>query len=510
MSSLRRNPAIYAGLLGSGMWALPTPALASPLDVLMSEPYADYVEFGLGFVAGTTLACAVTLITHLVRRRKHDCDDDEREHARHGGSHDDKGPKGTKGPSEQHGAHARPKHQRSVDAAAPSKAQDGERSRKPRHMADMIVSDEDAKDGKAQRAVRAKAPAGRSSAPKHARALDATGPVAVREPAARKEAEEKSQEPAAQAPTKRTAKEHASETPRTSKKQARAATQTAQAPKAEPKAKEDAAAKASQQEAAEATERHAKHRHSLRERVSNVLAERLGKDMLEDLPVIKRADGTVADVGTGWWNDALGSSIRNVNDIDSGIIAEGDEGASQVESVPIVTATGIMDRTRPSDGELRSHYISQSVAEVEQGLFPEHRTAEDLEEEDLWETALKAMGETLGRGQMPVFIDAVGGADTLDEPTGIDEATQPTGFIPFRRPAGHPEVVDNSSFVDYLIDDEFSKNPSDLARETSRDYLRLIQGGSQKSRPVPAQGTRQKYAPRHMAPKEGDRLAKEA
>lgn len=40
--------------------------------------------------------------------------------------------------------------------------------------------------------------------------------------------------------------------------------------------------------------------------VASVLSERLGASRMEGLPVIERADGTVGDVGTAWWDDAFG------------------------------------------------------------------------------------------------------------------------------------------------------------------------------------------------------------
>ena len=55
------------------------------------------------------------------------------------------------------------------------------------------------------------------------------------------------------------------------------------------------------------------------------------------------------------------------------------------------------------------------------------------------------------------LIDSVGGEDTLDEPDNLEPQT---AFIPFKVPGGHPGVVDTESYVDYLIEDEFSKNSS--------------------------------------------------
>lgn len=108
---------------------------------------------------------------------------------------------------------------------------------------------------------------------------------------------------------------------------------------------------------------------------------------------------------------------------------------------------------------------------------------------------------------LPSFGDAIGGTETIDEPEGLEN---PTSFIPFRAPTGHPEVVDTETYVDYLLDQEFSQNSSESARASSRNYLRLIEGGSQELRSTGklrgpsgrahAQEKASAYVPRHFAP----------
>ena len=62
-----------------------------------------------------------------------------------------------------------------------------------------------------------------------------------------------------------------------------------------------------------------------------------------------------------------------------------------------------------------------------------------------------------------------------------------------------------SQYVDYLIDDEFSRNKSQAARRSSREYLHVIQGGSQslkstaKLHRTRQRGAQAAYKPRHMA-----------
>jgi len=249
------------------------------------------------------------------------------------------------------------------------------------------------------------------------------------------------------------------------------------------------------------------HRKTLRERMSTrtsgvaaVLAERLGGNPLEGLPVIERADGTVGDVGTAWWERALSSSIRRIDDIPD----EAFEAVTDNLSSSASLAQEHFEESRMASN--RSAYISKNVAEVNVGVYPEHRSGADLDREDIWELALAAMDERLGTAPNPVFADAIGTIETIDEPDGLEGST---GFIPFRLPAGHPEVVDADSYVDYLIDDEFSRNPSSVARKSSHEFLTVIQGGSQRMRPLAGKSEQASHRPKHFAP-EHSLLAKEA
>lgn len=223
--------------------------------------------------------------------------------------------------------------------------------------------------------------------------------------------------------------------------------------------------------------------------VREVLAERLDRDPFEDLPVIERADGTVGDVGTGWWNARLGDSVVYVGGKPA-VQATSDE-LDDTQSLhvprwmgdvsPKPTHRGVVPSPRPNAAaKARAAVIAQSVAEVDQGMFPVKRSASELDHDDMWEQALSAMGERLEQmtPATPFAGDAIGGIETIDDPEGLEG---PTSFIPFRTPAGHPEVVDTETYVDYLIDDEFSHNRSQAARKSSRDYLRVIEGGSQST-----------------------------
>ncbi len=245
--------------------------------------------------------------------------------------------------------------------------------------------------------------------------------------------------------------------------------------------------------------------------VKQLLAERMSRDMFDDLPVIQRADGTVGDVGTGWWNLKVGNSVKN--DF-SDLAAQSDDGFS-------IDMTGEHNELKsydtddaPLEGAARIAYISKRIAQVDEGVFPEHRNPEELDSEDLWDQAMKSM-EKRGR-ELPQPFDRI----TADGEAGdAKDQEAPTQVIPFRVPAGHPEVVDTATYVDYLISQEFDKNSSQAVRQTSRDYLRVIEGGSQSSQPTVINVPKRKprtgaHKPKHMAsptgPLEGLPIAREA
>ena len=229
------------------------------------------------------------------------------------------------------------------------------------------------------------------------------------------------------------------------------------------------------------------------EGVAATLRDRLGANMMDGVPVIARADGSVGDVGTSWWKNAVGEqSIIS----DSGFAA--DEPAIAIPSDFSRPDAALLD-ARPA----RSTGISLRVANIDEGAYPERRTVDDLNVTDDWDLALRSLDERIAveaaaLAPMP-FADMVGGADTLDEPDNLEPQT---AFIPFKTPAGHPEVVDTETYVDYLIEDEFSKSSSPVARRSSSRFLRVLEGGTQPSRSLSDTGavTREQGGKHFAAP----------
>lgn len=212
------------------------------------------------------------------------------------------------------------------------------------------------------------------------------------------------------------------------------------------------------------------------EGVAAALSDRIGSGMMDGLPVIERADGSVGDVGTSWWTTEVG---RERIDANTGFAADEVAQISIPSSFSADAARTALEAVREQQSRSRVD-IASRLAFIDEGVFPEHRSVAEAATDD-WEQALRSMEENLAAdpetpNQDPIeFIDAVGNSETLDEP---DNMEPDTSFIPFRTPAGHPEVVDTESYVDYLIEDEFGRNSSKAARRTSRRYLRILEGGT--------------------------------
>lgn len=202
--------------------------------------------------------------------------------------------------------------------------------------------------------------------------------------------------------------------------------------------------------------------------VREVLADRLSDDAMNGIPIIERADGSVSDVAPTWFDHTFVPAIASLTGITGKLDDTVEHTASDLGNKPVASKAKV--DAEPS----RSAYISRHVAEVNVGMFPERRSADELEHNDVWEEALAAMGETIAR-ETPVFQDVVGGPATIDDPDGLEG---PTGFIPFRVPAAHPEVVDTETYVDYLLRDELSQNSAEVVRNSVHAHLRVIEGGT--------------------------------
>lgn len=247
-----------------------------------------------------------------------------------------------------------------------------------------------------------------------------------------------------------------------------------------------------------------------------VLLERLGQDPMEGLPIIERADGTVGDVGTAWWTKAVGEeSITR----DFGITEIG------AEAIPDDFSNAAAD-------------ISSRISYVDQGVFPEKRTIDELEHTDDWAQALAAMDEHLARHDQPkmrkyhpVQMPLIGQAAAETEVESSVELSdaKPAALckdaadqVRSSREPNYAGVVAQSTSMPLVkstndmskhIQNIFDSVEREMAAELqaaderpTRELLRLIEGGTSKMKKISSLDLSEKttsekvsYKPRHFA-----------
>ena len=247
-----------------------------------------------------------------------------------------------------------------------------------------------------------------------------------------------------------------------------------------------------------------------------VLLERLGQDPMDGLPIIERADGTVGDVGTAWWTKAVGEeSITR------------DFGIAEIGAEAI-----------PEDFTNHAADISSRISYVDQGVFPEKRTIDELEHADDWTLALAAMDEHLARHDQqqmrkyhPVQLPLIGQAAAEPEVassvelSGAKPAASHKVTAAQMRPSREPNyagVVAQSTAMPLIkatndtsshVQDIFDAVEREMAAELqaaderpTRELLRLIEGGTSKMKKISSLDLGEKtsadkasYKPRHFA-----------
>ena len=247
-----------------------------------------------------------------------------------------------------------------------------------------------------------------------------------------------------------------------------------------------------------------------------VLLERLGQDPMDGLPIIERADGTVGDVGTAWWTKAVGEeSITR------------DFGIAEIGAEAI-----------PEDFTNHAADISSRISYVDQGVFPEKRTIDELEHADDWTLALAAMDEHLARHdqqqmrkyhpvQLPLIGQAAAEAEvaSLVELSGAKPAASHKVAAAQTRPSREPNYAgvvaqstamplvkatnDTSSHVQDIFDAVEREMAAELQaadERPTRELLRLIEGGTSKMKKISSLDLGEKtsadkasYKPRHFA-----------
>ena len=247
-----------------------------------------------------------------------------------------------------------------------------------------------------------------------------------------------------------------------------------------------------------------------------VLLERLGQDPMDGLPIIERADGTVGDVGTAWWTKAVGEeSITR------------DFGIAEIGAEAI-----------PEDFTNHAADISSRISYVDQGVFPEKRTIDELEHADEWTLALAAMDEHLARHdqqqmrkyhlvQLPLIGQVAVEAEVASpvELSGVKPAASHKVTAAHMRPSREPNYAgviaqstamplvkatnDTSSHVQDIFDAVEREMAAELQaadERPTRELLRLIEGGTSKMKKISSLDLGEKtssdkvsYKPRHFA-----------
>ena len=247
-----------------------------------------------------------------------------------------------------------------------------------------------------------------------------------------------------------------------------------------------------------------------------VLLERLGQDPMDGLPIIERADGTVGDVGTAWWTKAVGEeSITR------------DFGIAEIGAEAI-----------PEDFTNHAADISSRISYVDQGVFPEKRTIDELEHADDWTLALAAMDEHLARHdqqqmrkyhpvQLPLIGQVAAEAEVASsvELSGAKPAASHKVAAAQMRPSREPNyagvvaqstampLVKSTNDMSSHVQDIFDAVEREMAAELqaaderpTRELLRLIEGGTSKMKKISSLDLGEKtsadkasYKPRHFA-----------
>ena len=228
--------------------------------------------------------------------------------------------------------------------------------------------------------------------------------------------------------------------------------------------------------------------------VQQVLSERLNPERaMEGVPLIKRANPSTAeqDAFEEYNGERLeDSGTRNTH-------------KRQLEGVPMIQRGSVhvsleaaftdapylqedashgQDRFM-ADEELRTPQRSEIASRTADptSAAPSEDAYKALRaQNDSWLAALDALDdqyEELALQPAPIFTDIVGEIGTLDEPDGLEEETN---FLNFRVPAGHPEVQDTNSYIDFLVFDEMSAKDKRQGKR-ARSYLKLIKGQRKKA-----------------------------
>lgn len=246
---------------------------------------------------------------------------------------------------------------------------------------------------------------------------------------------------------------------------------------------------------------YAERQRNRRRGVRSLLTERLGSSMMDDIPVITRADGTVADIGTDWWDRTMGNTITRLSDVDDSKRL----GMRPADETTDLEAAAVLSQAVRR--EERSRMLADRLPNFDRPLYPETpqqpaapATATPAagvspssdEEEDEFEQAMRAMEDSMpNRGVTTADDVAV---------TGVVPTVALDNFQSVGAAAPKPSEAE-LSHVDDLVQQEVQRNRKDLPRRRRRS-LRVVEGGGATERPASPDDTARmahgSYRPKHM------------
>ncbi len=272
--------------------------------------------------------------------------------------------------------------------------------------------------------------------------------------------------------------------------------------------------------------------------VRAILSERLGNGMLEGLPVIERADGSTADIGTSWWEETVG----NTHDFTGPIDAEG-MGMTPVTEAPdpMSTAQLRLEGLKRAQMNARMANLS-SLSLFDDAPVPEAPAAQPVAPSSQQDPVkdVDDSGDTsdLGRPRRSVAsiinsriatIDASLFPDATDElaPSGVDafqqaleamEENMPnvgvttsadsSGAVAITRnievgavvrpPAPESGEFDSKSIVENMVQEELQRNRQGASRRYTRSRLKVVSGGTTDLAQAREALQRSDYQPKHM------------
>ncbi|MDD6693283.1 MAG: hypothetical protein PUE38_02795 [Olsenella sp.] len=260
--------------------------------------------------------------------------------------------------------------------------------------------------------------------------------------------------------------------------------------------------------------------------VRSLLSERIGNNFfMEGLPVIQRADGTVGDVGTAWWENTLSGTITHLGTTSA-------EDSARIGMRPVDETSelevdrALADRLATQDVS-RRHERAQALAQSLPGFgapeareaqprgkasptgqaacvpevgAPAPRQAKADAEGDLFEQALSAMDESLPNMSVRTSDDA----DALVVPEAAAEML--TGNVLSGSAAPLPGASDGFDAVrhaDLIVQEEIERNARERRAGTRRAGLRVIDGGTSDL----GEARRQAKRPKHLKTDPKKRMA---